>query len=73
MFGRYSRVGALCLWLAPIAIAQGQDLPRLARALERAEKFDLGLGANPRPTAQWLVEDLNGLVLAFRRADRLGC
>src|SRR5215210_6878404 len=57
MFAHHARVGALFLWLAPIAIARGQDSPRLARALERAEQFDLGLGASPRPTAQWLPGD----------------
>ena len=43
VFDRYSRVAALFLWLVPVAIAQGQDSVRLARALGRAEKFDLGL------------------------------
>ena len=36
---------------------QGQDPLPLARALERAEKFDVGLGASQRPAARWLDEN----------------
>ena len=57
MFGRYLRVGVLLLLWAPIAIAQGQDSPRLARALERAERFDAAMGPKPQPTAKWLGAD----------------
>jgi dipeptidyl aminopeptidase/acylaminoacyl peptidase len=55
--GRCARVGVLFLWLVPVAIAQGQDSLPLARALERAEEFDAGLGASQRPNAQWLSGD----------------
>ena len=60
MFGRYSRVGALLLWLVPVACAEAQDSPSLTRALERAEKFDQGLGATQRPVARWLDGDRLG-------------
>ena len=43
--------------LVPTAAAQGQDAPRLARALERADRFDAALGPQPQPTAQWLGGD----------------
>jgi len=44
---------------AAAASAQGQDSPRLARALERAEQFDLGLGLglSQQPIAKWLTGD----------------
>ena len=57
MFNRYLRVGAMVLLWVPIAIAQGQDSPRLASALERAERFDAALGPKPQPTAKWLGGD----------------
>jgi hypothetical protein len=57
VFSRYSRVGALFLLWVPVAIAQGQDSPQLARALERAERFDAALGPQPQPTAKWLAGD----------------
>ena len=44
MFARYLRIGALVLLWVPIALAQGQDSPRLARLLERAERFDAVMG-----------------------------
>ena len=40
-----------------MATAQGQDSLRVALALERAERFDAGLGASQRPNAQWLSGD----------------
>ena len=54
MFGRYLRVGALFLCWVSIASAQGQDSPRLAAALARAELFDAAMGPRPQPTAKWL-------------------
>jgi dipeptidyl aminopeptidase/acylaminoacyl peptidase len=57
VLGRYSRVASLLLSLVPIAIAQGQDSPALARALERAERFDAAMGPKPQPTAKWLGGD----------------
>lgn len=57
MSRRRSRIGALVLSLAPVALARAQDSPRLTRALQRAEAFDLGLGASPRPAARWLSGD----------------
>jgi dipeptidyl aminopeptidase/acylaminoacyl peptidase len=57
MFNRYSRVSALFLLWVPIAIAQSQDAPQLARALERADRFDAALGPQPQPTAKWLDGD----------------
>lgn len=56
LIGRLSRLGALILCV-PIATTQGQDALRLARALERAERFDAALGPQPQPTAQWLAGD----------------
>jgi dipeptidyl aminopeptidase/acylaminoacyl peptidase len=56
MLSRNWRVNVF-LWCLPIAIAQGQDSPSLARALERAEKFDQGLGASQRPAARWVGGD----------------
>ncbi len=40
-----------------MAIAQGQDPPGLARALERAEQFDAAMGPKPQPTAKWIGGD----------------
>lgn len=57
MSGRYSRVGALLLLWVPIAAAQGQDSAPLARALERAERFDAAMGPTPQPIAKWLGGD----------------
>ena len=57
MFARCVRVGALFLCWVPLASAQGQDSPRLARTLERAEKFDAAMGPQPQPTAKWLAGD----------------
>jgi dipeptidyl aminopeptidase/acylaminoacyl peptidase len=58
VFSRILRVGALFLGFLPgIAHGQGQDSPRLARALERAERFDSALGPKPQPTAKWLAGD----------------
>ena len=57
MPGRCLRVGALLLLWAPIAIAQGQDSPSLARALERAERFDAALTPKPQPLAKWMGGD----------------
>ena len=39
--------------------AQGQDSPDLSRALERAEKFDVGvgLGMSQQPVAKWVAGD----------------
>ena len=39
MFNRYALVGALFMCGVPIAIAQGQGSPEMARALERAEQY----------------------------------
>ena len=47
----------LFLWCLPITIAQGQDSLRLARALERAERFDATMAPKPQPTAKWLSGD----------------
>ena len=49
MFRRYVCIGALCACSISIVSAQGQDSPGLARALERAERFDTALGARPQP------------------------
>ena len=57
MFGRRWRAGALLLLWTSVATAQGQDSPGLARALERAERFDGALGAKPQPTAKWVGGD----------------
>jgi dipeptidyl aminopeptidase/acylaminoacyl peptidase len=57
VFGRYSRVGALVLSLGPITTALGQDSVRLARALERADRYDAALGPKPQPAAKWLGGD----------------
>ena len=57
MSGRYSRVGALVLSWVAIAGAQGQDSPQLARALERAERFDAAFGPQPQPIAKWQKGD----------------
>ena len=60
VFRRYSRAGALVLSLGPIATALGQDSLRLARALERADRFDAAMGPRPQPTAKWLGADRLG-------------
>ena len=57
MFGRYIRTGALLLAWVPIVSAQGQDSERLARALERAERFDAAMAPKPQPVAKWLERD----------------
>jgi dipeptidyl aminopeptidase/acylaminoacyl peptidase len=57
MFPRYLRAGALVLLWVPIALAQGQDSPRLARLLERAERFDAVMGVRPQPAAKWRGDD----------------
>jgi dipeptidyl aminopeptidase/acylaminoacyl peptidase len=57
VFSCKSRIAALFLLCLPIAIAQGQDSPALARALERAERFDAAMGPKPQPTAKWLEGD----------------
>lgn len=57
MFGRYLRVSALFLPWVAIASAQGQDSPQLARALERAERFDAAFGPQPQPIAKWQKGD----------------
>src|SRR5215218_5230353 len=64
----FVRIGALFLCGVAIASAQGQDSPSLARALERAEKFDvgLGLGMNQQPIAKWLAGDR----LAFSQSGK---
>jgi hypothetical protein len=49
--------GALALLWVPLVTAQGQDSPQLARALERAERFDAAMGPQPQPTAKWLGGD----------------
>ena len=49
-----------------VASAQGQDSPALARALERAEKFDAAMGPQPQPIAKWLAQDR----LAYSPAGR---
>src|SRR5687768_7646622 len=58
VFSRNSCVGALFLVCClPIAIVHGQDSPGLARALERAERFDAAIGPQPQPAAKWLGGD----------------
>ena len=57
MVGRCSLAGALFLWCVPTATAQQQDPPHLARALERAARFDAALGPQPQPAARWLGGD----------------
>lgn len=57
MFSRYSRIGTLLLSLGSIATASGQDVPGLARALERADRFDAAMGPKPQPVAKWLNGD----------------
>ena len=57
MFSRYLRMGALLLCWVSIAGAQGQDSPRLAGLLQRAERFDLAIGPKPQPTAKWVGGD----------------
>jgi hypothetical protein len=57
MFGRYLRIGALFLCGVSMASAQGQDPPTLTRALERAERFDVGLGLSQQLTTKWLGGD----------------
>lgn len=54
---RYLRVGIVVLCWVPIATAKGQDSLRLARSLERAEKFDAGMGPKLQPTAKWIGRD----------------
>jgi dipeptidyl aminopeptidase/acylaminoacyl peptidase len=54
---RYLHVGALLLSLGPIATARGQDSPAMARALERAQRFDAAMDPKPQPTAKWLGGD----------------
>jgi dipeptidyl aminopeptidase/acylaminoacyl peptidase len=53
------RIGIVALLLSwvPIALAQGQDSPRLARALERADRFDAAMAPQPQPTAKWQGAD----------------
>jgi hypothetical protein len=51
---RCCRLGALLLFCVPVAFAQGQDPPQLARALDRAEQFYAAIGPKPQPTAKWL-------------------
>jgi dipeptidyl aminopeptidase/acylaminoacyl peptidase len=53
----FFRIGALCLCAVSFVSAQGQDSERLARALERADRFDAALGPKPQPTAKWLKDD----------------
>lgn len=57
MHGRCVCICTLFLLWAPVANAQGQDPPLLARALERAERFDAVMGPQPQPTAGWLSGD----------------
>jgi dipeptidyl aminopeptidase/acylaminoacyl peptidase len=57
VFNRHSHIGALFLSWVSIAVAQGQDPVPLARALERAERFDAALGPQPQPAARWLEGD----------------
>jgi dipeptidyl aminopeptidase/acylaminoacyl peptidase len=57
VFSRNSRVSALFLLCLPILIAQGQDSLRVARALERADRFDAAMGPKPQPIAKWLAAD----------------
>ena len=57
VFNRSLRVGALFLGLVPVAIAQGQAPPAVARALERAEQFYVAIGPKPQPAAKWLDGD----------------
>jgi dipeptidyl aminopeptidase/acylaminoacyl peptidase len=57
MFGCSSRIGALLLLLVPVVSVRGQDSSRMTRLLERAERFDQGLGAGQRPNAQWIGGD----------------
>jgi dipeptidyl aminopeptidase/acylaminoacyl peptidase len=54
---RSALVAALSLALTAVARAQGQDPPQLARALERADRFDAAMGPQPQPTARWLGGD----------------
>jgi dipeptidyl aminopeptidase/acylaminoacyl peptidase len=51
------RIGALVLCSVALVSAQGQDSPQLGRALERAEKFDAGLGMSQQPIARWVAGD----------------
>ena len=55
--GRSSLVGALLLCCVPVASAQQQDSPALARALERAEQYYVAIGPRPLPIAKWLGAD----------------
>src|SRR5688500_3526630 len=66
MFGRNVHVGAVVLLWVPIAIAQGQDPLPLARALERAERFDVAMAPKPQPTAKWV----SGERLAYSPAGK---
>ena len=57
MFSRCSIIGVLVLWPVPAAAARQQDPAPLARALERAERFDAAMGPQPQPVARWLAAD----------------
>ena len=65
MFSRCLRVGALLLSLGPMATASGQDSARVARALERAARFDAAMGPKPQPAAKWLGGGGRGDRLAY--------
>lgn len=50
-------VAAVLLCGIPVVHAQVQDPPAIARALERAERFDAATGPRPQPTAKWVGPD----------------
>ena len=43
-------------WMAVVSPQRQEPLP-VARALERAERFDAAMGPKPQPTAKWLDRD----------------
>ena len=57
MLRRYWRLAVVVMSWVPIAIAKGQDSPELARALERADRFDAAIGPKPQPVAKWVGKD----------------
>src|SRR5829696_1000679 len=62
------RIGALLLCSVALVSAQGQDSAQLASALERAEKFDVGVGLviSQEPVAKWVAGDR----LAFSQSGK---
>src|SRR5690349_19648194 len=51
---RFVRFAVVVLSWIPVAVTRGQDSASLARALERADRFEMAISPKPQPTAKWL-------------------